>query len=199
VTLIGYARVSTADQEPRLQVDALRDAGCEVLFVERASGAMVDRPQLALCLEALRTGDTLVVWKLDRLGRSLRHLVTLIPELNARGVQLRSLTEAFDTATPAGRMVLGFLAVLAQFERELIQERTRAGLEAARRRGRRPGRHRVISERRLQVARELIGRGQSVAEVAKMIGAARTTLYDALRRSPEADPTAAPGPGGPTG
>jgi DNA invertase Pin-like site-specific DNA recombinase len=185
VSLIGYARVSKDDQNINLQVDALRAAGCDAIFTEWASGGDLKRPQLRLCLETVGPGDTLVVWKLDRLGRSLRQLIFLVPELDARGVKVRSLTDPFDTSNAAGRFQLGMLAVLAEYERDRIRERTKAGLEAAARRGHRPGRHRVISDRRLQVAQELIARGQSVAEVAHSIGVARTTLYDALRRSLE--------------
>ena len=141
--LIGYARVSTADQDLSLQLDALRDAGCsdEQIFLDRASGARTTRPGLDTCLETLTSGDTLVVWRLDRLGRSMAHLVTLIEQLLQRQVKFRSLCDgAIDTTTASGELVFNIFSALAQFERRLIQERTRAGLEAARARGRRGGR-----------------------------------------------------------
>jgi DNA invertase Pin-like site-specific DNA recombinase len=141
--LLGYARVSTTDQQPQLQVDALQRAGCYRVFVETASGARSDRPALAQLLDQLRPGDTLVVWKLDRLGRSLRHLVDTITGLADRGIGLRSLQEAIDTTTPGGKLVFHVFAALAEFERDLIRERTTAGLVAARDRGgdrRGPGR-----------------------------------------------------------
>jgi DNA invertase Pin-like site-specific DNA recombinase len=141
--LIGYARVSTADQDLSLQLDALRDVGChdEQLFLDRASGARTARPGLEACIETLVPGDTLVVWRLDRLGRSMAHLVTLIEQLLQRQVMFRSLCDgAIDTTTASGELVFHIFSALAQFERRLVQERTRAGLAAARARGRRGGR-----------------------------------------------------------
>jgi DNA invertase Pin-like site-specific DNA recombinase len=134
--LLGYARVSTTDQHPQLQVDALTAAGCYRVFTETASGARADRPALTQVLDQLRPGDTLVVWKLDRLGRSLRHLVDTITSLADRGIGFRSLQEAIDTTTPGGKLVFHAFAALAEFERDLIRERTAAGLVAARARGR---------------------------------------------------------------
>jgi DNA invertase Pin-like site-specific DNA recombinase len=125
--LLGYARVSTTDQQPQLQVDALERAGCYRVFTETASGARADRPTLAQLLDQLRPGDTLVVWKLDRLGRSLRHLVDIITSLADRGIGFRSLQEAIDTTTPGGKLVFHVFAALAEFERNLIRERTSAG------------------------------------------------------------------------
>src|SRR5215211_5367331 len=139
--LLGYARVSTADQQPQLQVDALERAGCYRVFTETASGARSDRPVLEQVLDQLRRGDTLVVWKLDRLGRSLRHLVDTVTELAERGIGFRSLQEAIDTTTPGGKLVFHVFAALAEFERDLIRERTTAGLAAARARGRHGDRH----------------------------------------------------------
>jgi DNA invertase Pin-like site-specific DNA recombinase len=136
--LLGYARVSTTDQQPQLQVDALQRAGCYRVFTETASGARTDRPVLEQLLDQLRPGDTLVVWKLDRLGRSLRHLVDTVTGLADRGIGFRSLQEAIDTTTPGGKLVFHVFAALAEFERDLIRERTSAGLAAARARG--PGR-----------------------------------------------------------
>ena len=141
--LIGYARVSTSDQDLSLQLDALRDAGCrdEQVYLDRVSGARAARPGLQACLETLAPGDTLVVWRLDRLGRSMAHLVTLIEELLQRQVRFRSLCDgAIDTTTASGELVFNIFSALAQFERRLTQERTRAGLAAARARGRRGGR-----------------------------------------------------------
>lgn len=138
--LIGYARVSTADQRPELQLDALRAAGCEQIFEERISGVVRDRPELTQCLRTLRAGDTLVVWRLDRLGRSLKDLVETITGLQDRGVVFRSLTEAIDTTTSGGKLIFHIFASLAEFERSIIRERTNAGLAAARARGRKGGR-----------------------------------------------------------
>jgi DNA invertase Pin-like site-specific DNA recombinase len=146
--LLGYARVSTTDQQPRLQVDALKRAGCYRVFTETASGTCADRPTLEQVLDQLRPGDTLVVWKLDRLGRSLRHLVDTITELAERGVGFRSLQEAIDTTTPGGKLVFHVFAALAEFERDLIRERTAAGLAAARARGRHGGRPSVMTTTR---------------------------------------------------
>ena len=128
---IGYARVSTADQDPALQLDALAAAGCTKVFEDRASGARADRPGLRAALDYAREGDVLVAWKLDRLGRSLPHLIDTVAALEGRGVGFRSLTEAIDTTTPGGRLVFHLFAALGQFERDLIRERTRAGLVAA--------------------------------------------------------------------
>jgi DNA invertase Pin-like site-specific DNA recombinase len=151
--LLGYARVSTTDQHPQLQVDALTAAGCYRVFTETASGARGDRPTLAQVLDQLRPGDTLVVWKLDRLGRSLRHLVDTVTGLADRGVGFRSLQEAIDTTTPGGKLVFHVFAALAEFEGDLIRERTAAGLAAARSRGRYGGRPSVMTAHKLQVAR----------------------------------------------
>ena len=139
-TLIGYARVSTRAQDLALQLDALERAGCERVYKDVGSGTIRRRPQLDACLDYLRAGDTLVVWRLDRLGRSLRHLVELVGDLQEREIAFRSLTEAIDTNTPAGRLQLHLFAALAEFERELIRERATAGREAARARGRLGGR-----------------------------------------------------------
>ena len=176
--LLGYARVSTTDQQPHLQVDALQRAGCHRVFTETASGARTDRPTLAQLLDQLRPGDTLVVWKLDRLGRSLRHLVDTIAALADRGVGFRSLQESIDTTTPGGKLVFHIFAALAEFERDLIQERTSAGLAAARARGRRGGRPSVMTPHKLQVAREMHGCGQyTVAAIATTLGVSRASIY----------------------
>src|SRR5215207_1851051 len=158
--LLGYARVSTTDQHPQRQVDALERAGCYRVFTETASGARTDRPVLEQLLDQLRPGDTLVVWKLDRLGRSLRHLVDIITGLADRGVGFCSLQEAIDTTTPGGKLVFHVFAALAEFERDLIRERTAAGLAAARARGRHGGRPSVLTDHKLQVAQEMYASGQ---------------------------------------
>jgi DNA invertase Pin-like site-specific DNA recombinase len=158
--LLGYARVSTNDQQPRLQVDALERAGCYRVFTETASGTRSDRPTLEQLLDQLQPGDTLVVWKLDRLGRSLRHLVDTVTRLTERGVGFRSLQEAIDTTTPGGTLVFHVFAALAEFERDLIRERTSAGLAAAHARGRRGGRPSVMTAHKVRVAQEMYRSGQ---------------------------------------
>src|ERR1700712_5430967 len=139
-SLVGYARVSTLDQKPELQVDALKNAGCRKLFVEHASGAKEDRPQLIAALDYMREGDTLVVWKLDRLAPSMKQLIETVDQLKARGIGFRSPTEAIDTTTAAGELFFHIFGALAQFERSIIRERTNAGLKAALARGRKGGR-----------------------------------------------------------
>jgi DNA invertase Pin-like site-specific DNA recombinase len=181
--LLGYARVSTTDQHPHLQVDALQRAGCYRVFTETASGARADRPTLEQVLDQLRPGDTLVVWKLDRLGRSLRHLVDTVTGLADRGVGFRSLQEAIDTTTPGGKLVFHVFAALAEFERDLIRERTSAGLTAARARGRQGGRPSVMTAHKLQVAREMHGSGQyTVSAIAMTLGVSRASIYRHLAR-----------------
>jgi DNA invertase Pin-like site-specific DNA recombinase len=180
--LIGYARVSTDDQNPDLQLDALRDAGCIKVFVDTASGALDQRPELARALDQLRPGDTMVVWKLDRLGRSLRDLIETIRALEEQQVAFRSLQESIDTSTPGGRLVFHLFGALAEFERELIRERTRAGLAAARARGRKGGRPRSLTPERLEVARDLYERRKHpISVIAATVGVSRSTLYRALR------------------
>jgi len=179
--LLGYARVSTAEQTAALQQDALRAAGCQRIWSDTASGTRTDRPQLAAVFDQLRVGDTLVVWRLDRLGRSLPHLIETIGELQARGVGFKSVQESIDTTTPGGRLVFHVFGALASFERELIQERTLAGLAAARERGRLGGRPTALSPAKLRQARKMIGE-TPVTEVAQVLGVSRATLY---RRVPE--------------
>jgi DNA invertase Pin-like site-specific DNA recombinase len=163
--------VSTTDQQPQLQVDALTAAGCYRVFTETASGARGDRPVLEQVLDQLRPGDTLVVWKLDRLGRTLRHLVDTVAGLADRGIGFRSLQEAIDTTTPGGKLVFHVLAALAEFERDLVRERTSAGLAAARARGRRGGRPSVLSGSKLRMAQDMYGSGRyTVATIAKTLG-----------------------------
>lgn len=180
VALIGYARVSTGDQKLALQHDALNGAGCERTFDDHASGAKTDRPGLAEALAYLRAGDTLVVWKLDRLGRSMSHLIEKVGELAARGVGFRSLTEQIDTTTSGGMLVFNIFGSLAQFERDLIRERTNAGLKAARERGSLGGRRPVITPDKLRKARDHIAAGLTVREAATRLKVGKTALYKAL-------------------
>ena len=180
MAMIGYARVSTQDQNLSLQLDALKAAGCQHIFEDRASGAKADRPGLAAAIAYVRDEDILVVWKLDRLGRSLTHLIDTVTALDARGVGLRSPTEAMDTTTPGGRLIFHLIGALAQFERDLIRERTRAGIEAAAKRGRKGGRDPVVTDEKLSRARALIALGLNVREVAARIKIGKTSLYNAI-------------------
>jgi DNA invertase Pin-like site-specific DNA recombinase len=175
--LVGYARVSTDDQTLDPQRDALRAAGCEWVFEdEGVSGATRRRPGLDEALSALGAGDVLVVWKLDRLGRSLSHLIEIVTALGDRGTDFRSLTEAIDTTNAGGRLILHMMGALAEFERSLISERTRAGMLAARRRGRHVGRPRVLTEAQRLHARQLIDQGAHVDEVALLLKVSSSTL-----------------------
>ena len=179
--LIGYARVSTDDQKADLQHDALRAAGCARWFTDTASGALDKREQLELLLDYIRPGDVLVVWRLDRLGRSVRHLTETVNTLAERGIGFRSLTEGIDTTTPAGKLVFHIFAALAEFEREIIRERTNAGLAAARARGRKGGRRPKLTPGKLATARQLYdAKDKTVGEIAEIVGVARSTLYRAL-------------------
>lgn len=181
VAHVGYARVSTLDQDPALQYDALAAAGCAKVYEDRASGAKADRAGLLSALGYVRDGDVLIVWKLDRLGRSLPHLIETVTALEKRGVGFRSITEAIDTTTPGGRLVFHLFGALGQFERDLIQERTRAGLAAAAARGRKGGRKPVVTVEKLERARSIIGKGLTVREAAIRLKVGKTTLYEALR------------------
>lgn len=181
VANVGYARVSTVDQDPALQLDALAKAGCVKVFEDRASGARADRLGLKSALEYARDGDVLIVWKLDRLGRSLPHLIDTVTTLEKRGVGFRSITEAIDTTTPGGRLVFHLFGALGQFERDLIQERTRAGLVAAAARGRKAGRKPVVTGEKLERARAIIRKGLTVREAATRLKVGKTALYEALR------------------
>lgn len=176
--LIGYARVSTQEQNPQLQLDALRAAGCGRVYTEKASGAQRDRPELKAALDHARAGDALVVWKLDRLARSLKQLIETVEGLEARGVGFRSLTEAVDTTTAGGRLVFQVFGALAEFERGVIRERTAAGLAAARARGRTGGRPPALVAKDLAVARALLrDPAITVEEVARRLKVAPATLY----------------------
>jgi DNA invertase Pin-like site-specific DNA recombinase len=178
---IGYARVSTVDQDTALQLDALAVAGCVKVFEDHASGARTDRAGLRQALDYVRDGDVLIVWKLDRLGRSLRHLIETVAMLEKRGVGFRSITEAIDTTTPGGRLVFHLFGALGQFERDLIQERTRAGLAAATARGRKGGRKPVVVPEKLERARGMVAKGLTVREAAVRLKIGKTALYEALR------------------
>jgi DNA invertase Pin-like site-specific DNA recombinase len=176
--LIGYARVSTQDQNLELQRKALLDAGCEKIFDDKLSGSRSDRPGLTQALEFLRDGDTLVVWKLDQLGRSVKHLVDLVGELQEKGIQLRSLTDSIDTATPSGRFFFHVMASLAEMERELTVERTKAGLEVARSLGRIGGRKRRMTDSKIiESAKKLLASGVPPRDVAKNLGVSMPKLY----------------------
>jgi DNA invertase Pin-like site-specific DNA recombinase len=174
---IGYARVSTDDQHLALQLDALKKAGCDPLFTDKACGARLTRPDLDEALSHLRAGDTLVVWKLDWLGRSVKGLVDLVNALEAREVHFRSLTDGIETKTPAGRFFFHIMASLAQMERELIIERTRAGLAAARKLGRVGGRKRRMTDSKIKAARRLLVAGTLPRDVAENLGVSVPTLY----------------------
>ena len=187
---IGYARVSTDDQNLDLQLDALKKAGCVQLFTDQVSGAAAVKTGLEAALAYLREGDTLVVWKLDRLGRTVKGLVELADLLNSRGIQFRSLTDGIDTSTAAGRFFFHMMAALAEMERDLIRERTTAGLAAARARGRKGGRKLKLDDAKRDAARKLLEAGTPAIDVAKTLGVGRATLYRHLGRSPI--PQAAP-------
>ncbi|MBU2570284.1 MAG: recombinase family protein [Gammaproteobacteria bacterium] len=175
--LIGYARVSTQDQNLELQIDALTKAGCKKIFDDKISGSRAERPGLTKALEMLREDDTLVVWKLDRLGRSVKNLVNLVGELHKQGVQFKSLTDAIDTGTTSGRFFFHVMASLAEMERELTVERTRAGLEVARQLGRKGGRKRQMTDSKIESAKKLLANGVPPRDVAKNLGVSVPTLY----------------------
>jgi DNA invertase Pin-like site-specific DNA recombinase len=182
--LVGYARVSTQDQDPALQLDALRKAGCEKIFTEKASGAQRDRPELEAATGYMRKGDTLVVWKLDRLARSVKQLIETVEGLGEQGIGFRSLTEAIDTTTNSGRLVFHIFAALAEFERSIIRERTMAGLEAARARGRKGGRPPALSAKDLAAAKAMLRDPEiTVSEIARRLGVAPSTLYRHLPKA----------------
>jgi DNA invertase Pin-like site-specific DNA recombinase len=182
---IGYARVSTKDQNLSLQLDALQKAGCDKIYEEVASGAKTERPVLNNLLANLREGDILIIWKLDRLGRSLRHLLSVVSDLMNRNIGLQSLNDPIDTTTPQGRLIFNIFSSLAEFERDIIQERTRAGLTSARARGRLGGKPKGLSEKAQALAaaaETLYKEGKlSVNQIAKHLGICKVTLYNYLR------------------
>ena len=180
--LLGYARVSTDNQTTGLQLDALQAAGCERVFSETGSRAAADRPVLAEALSDMRSGDTLVVWRLDRLGRSLPHLIEVVQRLEGVGVGLRSLSEGIDTTTANGRLIFQLFGALAQFERELMRERTHPGLAAARARGRKGGRPPKLDDEKIRIAKRLLKDPETtVSEVARTLGVHRSTLHKAIQ------------------
>jgi DNA invertase Pin-like site-specific DNA recombinase len=191
---IGYARVSTGEQTLDLQLDALKAAGCGKVYQETASGAKAERPVLEEVIGYLHPGDTLVVWRLDRLGRSLKHLIEVVALLAERGIGFKSLTEQIDTTTPGGKLVFHVFGALAEFERDLIRERTHAGLAAARARGRLGGRPKKLRDpKQLQLARTLYADGTTdVATICRTLGVSRATLYRALKEQPRASAPASP-------
>ena len=175
---IGYARVSTQEQNLDLQLDALKAAGCEKIYTDKVSGSKTSRPGLDNILQYIRKGDTLVVWKLDRLGRSLQHLITLMTNLHDRGIYFRSLQESLDTSTPGGKLIFHVFGALAEFERDIIRERTKAGLAAARARGRKGGRPRKLSASQVEMARKLMQDPNiSIQEICETLGVSKATIY----------------------
>ncbi len=175
--LIGYARVSTQDQDLDLQIDALTKAGCTKVFDDKLSGSRAERPGLTQALTMLREGDTLVVWKLDRLGRSVKNLIDLVGGLRQQSVQFKSLTDAIDTGTQSGRFFFQVMASLAEMERELTAERTRVGLEVARQLGRKGGRKRQMTDSKIESAKQLLANGIPPRDVAENLGVSVPTLY----------------------
>jgi len=173
----GYCRVSTEDQNPDLQLAALKQAGCDRIFTDTASGATAKRPQLEKCIASLTAGDVLVVWKLDRLGRSLSDLIKLLDDLKGLGVVFCSLTESIDTATATGRAMWQMVGVLAELERSLIKERTKAGRAAAMARGVKMGRKHLLSPQQALHARNLLEQGNNPREVAALLKVSKSTLY----------------------
>jgi len=175
--LIGYVRVSTSDQNLNLQKEALLKIGCERIYEDEISGTIKERPGLNKTLEMLRAGDTLVVWKLDRLGRSVKNLISLISDLNSKDIHFKSITDSIDTSTPSGRFFFHVMASLAQMERELIVERTKAGLDAAKKLGRVGGRKRKMTNSKINSAKKLLASGVVPKDVAENLGISVATLY----------------------
>ena len=179
---VGYARVSTNEQDLSLQLDALKNAGCEKTCQDQVSGVIAERPGLQEAFHYLRKGDTLVVWRLDRLGRSLKHLIETVTDLEDRGIGFQSLQESIDTTTSSGRLVFHIFGALAEFERNLIRERTQAGLEAARARGRKGGRPKALDAKKTELLYDLSdSKKHSVKEICEVMGVSRPTLYSYLR------------------
>ena len=179
--LIGYARVSTYEQTLNLQKDALEKAGCTKIYTDTASGAKTERIGLEEALSYVRKGDTLVVWRLDRLGRSLPHLIATMTDLEERGIGFKSLTENIDTTTSGGKLIFHIFGALAEFERNLIRERTNAGLTAARARGRRGGRPKALTGKQLTIARDLYKKRHPIPEICRTLKISKATLYRALK------------------
>lgn len=183
MTLIGYARVSTASQTTDLQEDALHSAGISTIFKDIISGSTTERPQLNECLKYLRKGDTLIVWKLDRLGRSLKHLIALIQEFEEKGIHFKSLQESIDTSSSSGKLIFHLFCALAEFERNLISERVRSGIESARKRGRKGGRPEVMTREQAEKAYRLLNSGNaSPKELMTMFNVKKTSLYKYIKQ-----------------
>lgn len=181
--IVGYARVSTTDQDTAMQTDALKRGGCERIYEESKSGKSKDRPELNRCLDILREGDVLVVWRLDRLGRSLKDLIEVVSELESKGIGFQSLNESIDTTSPSGKLIFHVFAALSEFERSLIQERTKAGLAAARARGRKGGRPKKLTRDQIRKAKAMLSDPMMTkSEVAKHFGVSRVTLNAALEQ-----------------
>jgi len=178
---IGYARVSTSSQDTALQIDALKAAGCEKIYEEKASGAKKDRVELEQCLKSLRKNDVLIVWKLDRLGRSLQHLLEIVNNLETQGVGFTSLTEAIDTTTSTGKLIFNIFGSLAEFERSLIQDRVKAGLEVAKKKGRIGGRPSALDEKQKEMAITMFIGGALKSDIAKHFNVTRQTIYKILK------------------
>lgn len=185
MALIGYGRVSKREQHLELQLDKLREKGCSKIFTDKISGAKFEREQLEAALAYLREGDTLVVWKLDRLGRSLPHLIKVVGDLKKRGIGFISLTENIDTTTPGGKFIFHTMGALAEFERDLIRERTMAGLEAARARGKKGGRKRKLTQQQIDLARRMYADKEhyTIKDILSSVRCSRTTLYENLKLS----------------
>ncbi len=182
IMIIGYARVSTEDQNLDLQFDALKKAGCERIFRDKISGMKENRDGLSQALEIVRSGDTLVVWKLDRLGRSLQHLISVINNLKKKGIYFRSIQESLDTSSSTGKLIFHIFGALAEFERDIIRERTMAGLAAARARGRVGGRPKIMDKGKVKLARTLVADDtRSIGEICEILGVSKATLYRYLK------------------
>ena len=184
--LIGYARVSTDEQNLDLQLSALKNASCEQTYTDKISGTKANRPGLTEALSHLREGDTLVVWRLDRLGRSLRHLIDTVTDLQDKGIEFKSITEAIDTRTSGGKLVFHIFGALAEFEREIIRERTKAGLTAARSRGKTGGRPKSLTEKQVRILHQLAAdRSNSVQDICRTLDISRKTYYRYLHAGQE--------------
>jgi len=180
--IIGYARVSTEDQNLDLQMDALKEAGCKKILQDKISGVKEDRDGLLQVMDIVRPGDTLVVWKLDRLGRSLQHLISIVDELKGKDVYFRSLKENLDTSSSTGKLIFHIFGALAEFERDIIRERTMAGLKAARARGRIGGRPKIMDAGKVKLARTLMAENsRTVGEICEILGVSKATLYRYLK------------------
>lgn len=179
---IGYVRVSTVEQNLDMQMDALHNDGCKDIFQDKASGTQADREGLEKALEYMREGDTLVVWKLDRLGRSLKHLIEIINQLNKKKMYFKSLQEKIDTSTSGGKLIFHVFGALAEFERDMISERTRAGLKAAKKRGRMGGRPKKLSAKEITLAKSLMeDESNSIGDICELLGVSRSTIYRYLK------------------